>query len=357
MPNLYRRGKYWWCWGYDAERQRWLQSTKQVSRRAAERVARRIELEHGERVRTAFLPLEEVLAFRLQHAAFKKRRPKTLNNIRERIAVLLRHFGPQRDVHELTEDSVRAFVMTRRKQAGARAGQCIQEATIHKELESLRKALRLCKKAGLYQNDPDTVVPIDILENPNQARRRRWLPYEEYKRLLACLDMDRRDYVVMWCQTGMRRSELYAVQPHDIDFERKELRVRGTKTDGAERTIPLTEAAMSVLRRRALSPPMFPEWTNNNRDLLRACQRAGLERISLNDLRRTFASWLANARDPASERACAELMGHTDSRMLRKVYSQISDETKRRAIRSLPSLGPAKPATVRSLRPKRSRRS
>jgi hypothetical protein len=58
--------------------------------------------------------------------------------------------------------------------------------------------------------------------------------------------------------------------------------------------------------------------------------------VTPNDLRRTFATWQAEAGVP--ELVTAALMGHTTSAMVRKVYAKIGDQAKRDALARLPGL-------------------
>lgn len=50
------------------------------------------------------------------------------------------------------------------------------------------------------------------------------------------------------------------------------------------------EAWLTVLHQG--TGPVIEPWGNDKRELVRACARAGLPRVTPNDLRRTFATWL-----------------------------------------------------------------
>ena len=70
------------------------------------------------------------------------------------------------------------------------------------------------------------------------------------------------------------------------------------------------------------------------RDLPDACARAGVPRVTLNDLRRTFASWSVQAGVPA--KVIANLMGHTSTRMVDLVYGRVGPSDYEAAIARLP---------------------
>jgi Phage integrase family len=77
-------------------------------------------------------------------------------------------------------------------------------------------------------------------------------------------------------------------------------------------------------------------WNNIRRDLAIACEKAGLDRVTPNDLRRTFASWLKQAG--VDSFTVGKLMGHTSSRMVELVYGHLNDVTFINAVKQLPAL-------------------
>jgi len=69
---------------------------------------------------------------------------------------------------------------------------------------------------------------------------------------------------------------------------------------------------------------LFQPWGNVRRDLASACERPKIERVSPNDLRRTFANWYVAAGMPLFP--IAQAMGHKDTRMLERVYGRQSPD-------------------------------
>lgn len=109
---------------------------------------------------------------------------------------------------------------------------------------------------------------------------------------------------------GLTYSELYRIEPTDIDWDGNQVWVAGTKTHYRKRAIPMTKAVRSILARRHTQRPMFPAWSNRN--ILRntpgpASWRLSQPAMSANDLRRTFATWLARNGIPLSN--VSKLMG------------------------------------------------
>jgi integrase len=94
-------------------------------------------------------------------------------------------------------------------------------------------------------------------------------------------------------------------------------------------------------------------WGNVRRDLHAAVERANtgimqraveageetwieIPKVSPNDLRRTFASWLVQQQVPLL--TVAALMGHSSTRMVERVYGKLSKRNFDEAIAALPTL-------------------
>lgn len=187
------------------------------------------------------------------------------------------------------------------------------------------------------------------------------------------LEADRRDYVVVMCQCGVRLGELHRLRAEHVDLRRKTLFIDGKKTGHSRRTVPLTDAAALALAERVKTSgrgPLFPTWKTVTRDLYAACLR--IERrmnpqppkakrgsgsvlnpkghpvpkrererpanpfdpVTPNDLRRTYASWLAQAGVPILH--AMKLMGHGSTKMLERVYAQLAPQHLHDAVAMLP---------------------
>lgn len=103
----------------------------------------------------------------------------------------------------------------------------------------------------------------------------------------AKLTKEQRAYLLFVYLTGCRRNEALALRESDVNFERKILHVRGTKTDGSDRYIPLFPLVEKLLRR--LEPKQgkyfpFSEYVAQNS--LKKCTQGH----TLHDLRHTFGT-------------------------------------------------------------------
>lgn len=313
-------------------------STKCARKTEARTVAERL---HADAVASATaVTLGEAIGLLIGMRVRQKRSPATIRKLEQKSLQLLRFFGEARDVNSLRVTHTIDYVIARR---AAR----ISDSTIAMEVGTLRAALRYLRRLEKYSRDPGALWPDELPHGSGIGER--WLTWQEYLLTLAALDAEFRDHFTVYCATGIRYVELYRIHAADLvrAVEGWELRVRGTKTAGAARTVSITEDALEVLQRRSLatpSGPLFPETHGNAkaqqtawyRALRAALRAAGLKTASTNDLRRTFATW---ARDRgADESVVAAWLGHSaKSQMLRRVYVKIPSSTHAREGAKLPS--------------------
>lgn len=402
MPNVYpKKGtRFWWCWGFDAEGKRWDESTKQTDKAAAKSAARDIErrfaVDSGWKTKSR-LTLKLALKLVLDYQRKANRADATVQATQYHARHLIEILGGETPLPRITLGDTTAYLEKRLKQGAHRH-------TISKELKTLAQAMRRAEKGGHYRPEHSAVHFIPDELGTVYTPRDRWLTRAEYNALLVALAptpkdkpmarpnkprktarrraerQDRRDYVVAYCHLGVRKSELFDIQPGDYNAERRELRVRGTKTEGADRQVPVNDDAAEVLARRCdpasydraqldrlrelgtkkadetltddeavewrLTNKPFPDWTDGNctRDLAAACARAKIVKVTPNDMRRTFCSWLCQAGVP--ERVCAELMGHQSTVMVRSVYGHLDQRGMASAVSLLSSAHESLSATA-----------
>lgn len=328
MARLYKRGRVWWCWGYDANRARWVESTRQTDRKAAELVAREIERRQTsvDGAPTDPLSIEQAL---IDVIAARKREGKaetTIRNYHRNGGHIVRVLRRNTDARALTLAHLEGYI-DRRLAEGA------HRSTIDVELRTLSAALRYAAKHGKYRGDLRSIWPKDALAGAHVPGE-RWLTRDEYAKLLAGLVKSRRCYVIAYVNTGCRRTELWRIEPRDVNLDTGMLHVRGTKTAGADRWIPISDELRPILVERMATSrgPVFPKWYET-KPLQWACRRAKIPPVSCNDLRRTFASWLAQAGVPML--VTARMMGHVSTKMIERVYAKLGQDDMRSAIAKL----------------------
>ena len=270
------------------------------------------------------------------------------------------------------------------------------KATVNKELRTLKAMLKFGVSASRIATNPAADVR-QLPVKPRDKRFRRALTPAEFENLLDhkhanaspstnAITYDRdcecSDIWLLLGHTGMRAGELVGMDWDDVDFERGQLHVRGTKTAGSDRRVPMTdrlqamlerlrderiaadgEATGPVIRTRTGQRHKWNLWTKLQRcvnaandqaaDAARreaeaAGKRAGRPRTAINphgvdlySLRYSFATWLIQAGE--SPKTVQRLLGHATIAMTLRVYSQVLPGDERRAVEKLNTLGQAGP--------------
>ena len=323
--RLTKRGQIWFGYVYESGRRRQV-NTHCTDRKAALIEMRRFEQEAADPRQAAAArttlrrALEMLVELRWSEAKAGKRAPETAQFYAAKAGVLLRLFGEEFKLAQLDAPVVDAFVRARREEGTS-------DHTIHKELTTLRSALRLALRARLWSGSLDEVLPANF--GAGYKPRTRALSPDEMAKLLAELPAPRAAAVAFMVATSANWRECTLARREDIDPASGWIHLRGTKRQMRDRRFVVAHpACLSLLRFAAEHAPgqelLFPPWSNARRALIEACARAGIERCSPNDLRRTYGRWMRIAAFP--DEIIAPTMGHADTRMLERVYGKLSPE-------------------------------
>ena len=214
-----------------------------------------------------------------------------------------------------------------------RKSEGLQHVTINNHLTVLSGCLRHAQERYELARMPK----IKWLKTP--PPRSDFLSPEEADRLLTNSSGIWREVFLMALKTGLRFGELKALSWADINWANRSVTVRqswsmakkgvDTPKNNRERTVPLVaEVSDMLVRKERRSPFVFVDehgasfsFTQLNRELRNACDRAGIRRITSHKLRHTFASHLAAAG--ASMKAIQELLGHSDLKVTMR-YAHLS---------------------------------
>ena len=180
-------------------------------------------------------------------------------------------------------------------------------------------------------------------------------------------------FYVLCLTTGMRRGEALVLHWQDVDLERGTVSIRYTlqdlkdgefafalpKTDKSRRVVRLTQLAVAALkglreRQEEARRVAGDVWREQDlvfttaiggalrgnhilqRDFTPLCERLGLPRIRLHDLRHTLATLLFVNRIPT--KVVQEMLGHSDVGMTLDVYSHVLPEMQAETAESLDNL-------------------
>ena len=192
----------------------------------------------------------------------------------------------------------------------------ISGAGTNRDLAALRFMLNFAVRQGHIVRNP--VIGIRFL--PEGPGSMRVVSHEEQRRYLAAASPNLRDVVTIIAETGMRPEEVYTIRKENVHLDRRYLFIPNGKTRYARRNVPLTAAAIEVLKRRisaAEGPYLFGKKGYPDRPIGPICweHRKTLRATKIRpafrlyDFRHTFGSRSAMAGVDLA--TLKELMGHS----------------------------------------------
>lgn len=257
--------------------------------------------------------------------------------IRESLdTVLLPAFG-SRMLHEIAKADVLAFRAELAKRPGRKSA-TVGPARINKIMCFLRQILN--EAADRYEFTPAfrNIKPI-------KQKRTDVQPFslEEVQKILAAVRPDFRDYLTVRFFTGLRSGEVNGLKWKNIDLKRNLILVRetfaagqeddGVKTDGSLRDIPMLPMVREAIENRLkvrdpATPWVFSTSQGNPIDGHNFCNRVWYPLLRYLDLeprrpyqtRHTAATLMLAAGE--NPEWIAQIMGHSTTAMLFKVYSR-----------------------------------
>lgn len=209
--------------------------------------------------------------------------------------------------------------------------------SIRNHLQIARQILQVAVNDGRLQRNP-----CDAVRRPKpRLAPARALTADECAALFAAVDPAYRAFLEVLVGSGCRWSELANLNIADFDGARREITVRDSKTAAGCRTIRLGNSDTTLIKehllaagRRGSQPdsPLFVSphgerlnYSNfRSRVFLPARKRAGLEDVTLHDLRRTHATLLISAGH--NSKAVQQRMGHKSITTTLSYYTAVTEE-------------------------------
>lgn len=334
--GLYRRERspYWWCRFYNSRGERLLESTRCTDTKAALAYLARRQREEQEpgsaereaaTLRRALIALVDDREARAESES-ASRSHATARFYQAKSKVLLAHFGRDFLLRDLTAGALDEYV--RRRRAAKRA-----DTTIHKELTTLRAALKIASRAGLWDGTLAAILPEGVSGQSEPCER--WLTRDEVDAVIADLSTmakrkDRAARVAFVVATSAEWSATERARREDVSADQRYVYVRGEKRESRDRDVPIRLAwqrellAVALERAGGAGGLLFKPWlnSNSNRELRRCATRLGIESFTWNDLRRTCAQWLR--REGVELELVSAILGHADTRMVQRVYGKLN---------------------------------
>ncbi len=202
----------------------------------------------------------------------------------------------------------------------------VSSAATNREIAMLRFMLNYAMRKGMIVKNPVQGVKL-LPEGPGVMRI---ISLKEQRKYLSKANKLLRDVASMILETGMRPEEVFTIRKENVHLTHGYVFVPTGKTRFARRSIPLTDTAKAILKRRvraAKGPYVFPHRHDPNKPLTRvkkaheeALKDAKINpRFRIYDLRHTFGSRSAMAGVDLA--TLKELMGHSEiSTTLRYIH-------------------------------------
>ena len=196
-------------------------------------------------------------------------------------------------------------------------------------VSSIKRSFNWAVRQGYLSTNP-----IQFLEKPKPNKRETPVTRDEYQALLANIDKKDPfyDLVVFSWETGCRPQESLRFTSSDVDEKNMRIVIENPKARGPKwRVIHLNKKALRIVKKHRMEQgPVFLNtrgnpWTPNScaNRFDRLKKKVG-RMVALYDFRHAYATdMLKNGVDPLT---VAELMGHTNVKMLMETYQHVSQD-------------------------------
>ena len=253
---------------------------------------------------------------------------------------LKRYLHPKfgdRQVHTILKADLLGFRAELCKEGGGPKGRTLSAKTVNEIMGVLFAILKEAAFRHEFTHPGETIKRLRVQKTHVEP-----LSLEEVERFLGVIRDDYYNYFVVRFFTGMRSGEVHGLKWEFVDFDRREIlvresitngRVEYTKNDGSQREIHMSQPVFEALSRQRSATGNFCEYvfcTNQGTPLDTKNVNAriwkptltllGLKERRLYQTRHTAATlWLASGEAPEW---ISRQLGHTSTEMLFKTYSR-----------------------------------
>lgn len=210
--------------------------------------------------------------------------------------------------------------------------QAVSPVSVNVELRALRSIMSTAVRWNLIKENPFSKVRLVRIPDVVPS----FLTKADLQKLLSVVREGwLRDVILLAVLTGMRRGEILRLQWNQVDFDRRLIHIASTPDFtvkcGKSRTIPLSDVALELLRRRFGQSCSHHVFHSNDARIADGylshrfkeyVRLAGLdESVHFHSLRHTFATWLVQSGVSIYE--VQKLMGHS-SVSVTQVYAHLA---------------------------------
>jgi integrase len=244
------------------------------------------------------------------------------------IALTLRHFERligKCNSKQIAQNSIDQFVLER--------GSEVKRTTLNKDIRNLRSFINWCRE-NRYLNGA-----IKIKELKEDERPVKSLDISQIRELLSMTESEPRICmrILLALGTGLRRGDIENIKVSDIDFVTHCITTNSKKTKKAMASRPVPSNIIKELKFYVDSLPKGQELlftdTFSYKKWKKVCNRIQLQGLKFHDLRKTFASVLAQSG--VSTAVTQRLLEHSSPNLTNKIYTNV-DPVLRKSVNQLP---------------------
>lgn len=199
-------------------------------------------------------------------------------------------------------------------------------STVNKYIHLIKHTWRTAKREWGINLPTENPCDMVVMNKVNDARD-RILSKEEYSKLISVAETSNlpmlKDMIIFAYLTGCRQGEMLRLKRDDVDFNNKLCTFKDTK-NGLDRTVPLHESALTILKKYPFGSNIFNVVDRRLRKHFSiATKKAKIENFRWHDLRACFATNALLSGMSIAE--VSSVTGHKDWSQLKR-YTRIKPQ-------------------------------
>lgn len=133
--------------------------------------------------------------------------------------------------------------------------QSVMDSISHQSTQSQVKLKTVFNNTFKYAMENDIIKKdysdfVTVNRTESKATKDKFFTKDQIKLILSHKDEELVDTVIILLYTGMRIGELLQLKSEDVDLEKRLMNVHGTKTDNADRIVPIHKDLVPYLEKR-----------------------------------------------------------------------------------------------------------
>lgn len=305
-----------------------------------------VQREHEEGIEIGRgMTLSAYLDYWLEHVVKPNRAPGTYQNQEKIVRQHIKPYLGKKPLKKLSVEDVQKWVNEIKGKGYSSGYVGIIYQTLNTALYRAVKSRKINYNPAAYIDKPQVVIP----------ERKPW----NLEEIQAFLTAEPGHHLMLFwfvmLSLGLRLSETAKLRWEDIDFEEKTIQVRGTKTKGSNRKLPLMEFLENPLRRRLAHhlndsfgkdrpEYIFPSPAGGTytevgiwKPFVQLQERHHLRRITLHDLRHCTGTFLLS--QGVDHKVIQAILGHATLKTTMDTYAHVDLAMMREALSKMEAFG------------------